>query len=348
MMKIVIDAMGGDHAPQAITEGVLAAQRDFKDCALLLVGREEAIRSSLASAGGSELPERVSIVNATEVITMEDDPAGAFRRKKDSSMTVGLNLVKSGEGDAFVSAGSTGALLSAATLILRRAKGIRRAAVAPVVPTGCDGAVLIDGGTNAECTPEYLAQFGLMGAAYARCVMGRENPRVGLLNIGAEAGKGDPLHKGAYELLSQLKERGALNFTGNVESREAVFGDVDVIVADGFSGNIFLKAMEGTAMFMNGMLKDVFQRSAGTKLGYLLVKDGLKEFKKKLDYREVGGSCILGISKPVVKAHGSSDARAIYCAIRQARSAVAGNVCQAIAEDVNRNAALNTVDEKDL
>ncbi len=335
MIKIVIDAMGGDNAPKAPVQGALAAQKDFGDCQLILVGREESVRAALAAEGVSELPERISIVNASEVISMEDDPANAFRKKKDSSMTVGLNLLKSGEGDAFVCAGSTGALLSAATLIVRRSKGIRRAAVAPVVPTGGDGAVLIDAGTNAECTAEYLVQFALMGAAYARCVMDKENPRVGLLNIGAEPGKGDPLHKEAYEKLSALKEQGVLNFTGNVESREAIFGDVDVIVSDGFSGNVFLKAMEGTAMFMNRMLKDVFRKGPGTKLGYLLVKDGLKEFKKKLDYREVGGSCILGINKPVVKAHGSSDARAIYCAIRQAHSAVAGNVCQAIADDVN-------------
>ncbi len=332
MIKIVIDAMGGDRAPQALVQGAIAAWRDFKDCELILVGQEEPVRAALAAEGVSEDAERISIANATQVITMEDDPANAFRRKRDSSMTVGLNLLKTGEGDAFVCAGSTGALLSAATLIVRRSKGIRRAAVAPVVPTGCGGAVLIDAGTNAECTPEYLVQFALMGAAYARCVLGRENPRVGLLNIGAEHGKGDQLRKEAYDKLTQLQ--GVLNFTGNVESREAIFGDVDVIVADGFSGNIFLKAMEGTAMFISGMLKDVFQRNTSAKLGYLLVKDGLKDFKKKLDYREVGGSCILGINKPVVKAHGSSDARAIYCAIRQARSAVAGNVCQAIADDM--------------
>jgi glycerol-3-phosphate acyltransferase PlsX len=334
-MKIVIDAMGGDNAPLAIAQGALAAQKDFhENCDLVLVGKEEELRKALAAEGVSQLPEGLSIVNAAEVITMEDDPANAFRKKKDSSMTVGLNLLKDGEGDAFVCAGSTGALLSAATLLVKRSKGIRRAAVAPVVPTGGNSAVLIDAGTNAECTPEYLVQFALMGAAYARCVLGRENPKVGLLNIGAEPGKGDPLHKEAYTLLTQLSDQGVLNFVGNVESREAVFGAVDVIVADGFSGNIFLKAVEGTAMMMNGMLKDVFTKSTGTKLGYLMVKGGLKEFKKKLDYREVGGSCILGIQKPVVKAHGSSDARAIYCAIRQARDAVAGSVCQVIADDV--------------
>jgi glycerol-3-phosphate acyltransferase PlsX len=334
-MKLVIDAMGGDNAPQAMVEGALAAHKDFSaDCELVLVGQEEQIRSALAAAGVTELPQGLSVVNATEVITMEDDPANAFRKKKDSSMTVGLELLKSGEGDGFICAGSTGALLSAATLLVRRSKGIRRAAVAPVIPAGNGGAVLIDAGTNAECTAEYLVQFALMGAAYARCVMGRENPTVGLLNIGAEPGKGDPLHKETYDKLEELKEQGVLNFTGNVESREAVFGQVDVIVADGFSGNIFLKAVEGTAMYMNGLLKDVFKKNTATKLGYLLTKGGLKEFKQKLDYREVGGSCILGIQKPVVKAHGSSDAWAIYCAIRQARSAVAGNVCQDIADTV--------------
>ncbi len=331
-MKLILDAMGGDDAPNAIVAGALAAQKDFPDCQLVLVGRQEEIRAALEKQKCKTLPERISIQDAREVIEMCDDPANAFRRKKDSSMTVGLNLLKSGQGDAFISAGSTGALLSAATLLVRRSKGIRRAAAAPVIPTGGGGAVLIDGGTNAECTPDYLVQFAFMGSVYARYVLGRENPRVGLLNIGAEAGKGDTLRQETYARLTRLSEEGQLNFVGNVESREAIFGEADVIVADGFSGNILLKAMEGTAMFISKMLKDAFTASAKSKLGYLMVKDGIQQMKKVMDYREVGGSCILGIQKPVIKAHGSSDAKAIYYAIRQAHDAVAANVCGIIAD----------------
>ncbi len=331
-MKLILDAMGGDDAPNAIVEGALAAQKDFADCELVLVGRQEDILAAMRKQGCKTPPERITIQDAREVIEMCDDPANAFRRKKDSSMTVGLNLVKSGQGDAFISAGSTGALLSAATLLVRRSPGIRRAAAAPVIPTGGGHAVLIDGGTNAECTPEYLVQFAIMGSVYAQYVLGRENPRIGLLNIGSEEGKGDTLRQETYTQLTALSEQGKLNFVGNVEAREAVFGEADVIVADGFSGNILLKTMEGTAMYFSKMLKEIFSASARTKLGYLMVKDGLAELKKTMDYREVGGSCILGIQKPVIKAHGSSDGKAIYYAIRQAHDAVAANVCGIIAE----------------
>lgn len=331
-MKLILDAMGGDDAPNAIVEGAIAAHRDFDDCELVLVGRQEAVQAAFEQNKCKALPERVSILDAREVIEMTDDPANAFRRKKDSSMTVGLNLLKAGQGDAFISAGSTGALLSASTLLVRRARGIRRAAVAPVIPTGCGGSVLIDGGTNAECTPEYLVQFAFMGSVYAQYILGREKPRVGLLNIGAEPGKGDTLRQETYALLTKLAEEGSLNFVGNVESREAVFGQADVIVADGFSGNILLKAMEGTAMYFTKLLKEAFQSSTKAKLGYLLSKGGMSDMKRIMDYREVGGSCILGIQKPIIKAHGASDGKAIYYAIRQARSAVACNVCGIIAD----------------
>ena len=333
-MKLVLDAMGGDDAPNVIVQGAIAAQRDFADCELILVGREAEIQAAFEKNGCPALPERIVIRNASEVIEMCDDPANAFRRKKDSSMTVGLNMLKTGEGDAFISAGSTGALLSAATLLVRRSKGVRRAAVAPVVPTLKGGAVLIDAGTNAECTSEYLVQFAFMGSFYAQYVLGRKNPSVGLLNIGSEPGKGDTLRQETYEILSQLGQEGKLNFAGNIESREAVYGAVDVLVADGFSGNVFLKTMEGVSMAFSDMLNEMYRKNIGTKIAYLLTKDGIRDIKKMMDYREVGGSCILGIRKPVIKAHGSSDQLAIYCAIRQARSAVSAGVCDIIADHI--------------
>lgn len=340
-MKIVLDAMGGDDAPNAIVQGAIAAQKDFEDCELILVGKQEEIQAAFQKNNCNTLPERISIVDAREVIEMTDDPTYAFRRKKDSSMTVGLNLLKSGNGDAFISAGSSGALISAATLMIHRCKGIRRAAVAPVVPAINGNYVLIDGGTNAECTPEYLVQFAYMGSFYAQYLMGKENPTVGLLNIGSEPGKGDPLHQEAYKELAEIGKRGDINFVGNVESREASYGNVDVVVADGFSGNIYLKAVEGISSCFSEELKKIYMHSPASQLGYLFAKGGLDNLKKLLDYREVGGSCILGVQKPVLKAHGSSDEKAIYGAIRQARTAVSSGVCNIIADQ-----ALKLLQEK--
>ena len=217
--------------------------------------------------------------------------------------SVGLNLLKSGAGDAFVSAGSTGALLSAATLLVKRIKGIRRAALAPVVPTGNGGAVLIDCGANAECPPEYLLQFAYMGSYYAEHVLGRPEPKVGLLNIGAEPSKVTTLQTTVYPMLQEAAKAGRINFVGNVEAREAVEGSVDVIVSDGYSGNIFLKTMEGTGLFLAREIKKMFMKSLLTKLAAVMVSGGLKQFKKMMDSSEVGGTALLGISKPVIKAH---------------------------------------------
>ncbi len=231
-MKIIVDAMGGDNAPQAPVLGAIQANREY-GVGITLVGRGEDILKVLEDNGIRDLPAGVEITHAGEVVEMCDDPANAFRKKKDSSLTVGLNLLKEGEGDAFVSAGSTGALLAGATLVTKRIKGIRRAALAPVIPTGNGGAVLIDCGANAECPPEYLLQFAYMGSYYAGQALGRENPKVGLLNIGAEPSKGTGLQTSVYPLLQEAGEKGRIHFVGNVEAREAVEGAVDVIVADG-------------------------------------------------------------------------------------------------------------------
>lgn len=332
-MRILVDAMGGDHAPREIVRGALAAVAE-QDVQVVLVGRGAEILKVLADDGITDLPHGVEITNAEQVVTMEDNAATAFKDKRDSSLTVGLTLLKEGGGDAFVSAGSTGALLAGATLLVRRIKGIRRAALAPVIPTGGGGAVLIDCGATAEATPEYLLQFAYMGAYYAERVLSRPAPRVGLLNIGAEPGKGTELQQQTHALLTAACEAGRLNFVGNVEAHTAMAGGVDVIVADGYAGNIFLKTMEGTGKLMAGELKKMFLKNIATKLAAGLVSGGLREFKKIMDAGEVGGTALLGISKPVIKAHGSSDARAIKNAIRQAARVASSGINEDIAAHI--------------
>ena len=332
-MKIIVDAMGGDNAPASNVRGALRAVKEL-GAEVILVGRGEDILAVLAEDGIKELPAGIEIAHASEVVEICDNPATAFKEKKDSSLTVGLNLLKEGKGDAFVSAGSTGALLSAATLLVKRVKGIRRAAMCPVVPTAKGGALLIDCGATAECTPEYLLQFAFMGSYYAERVMGRPEPRVGLLNIGAEESKGTDLQRETWKLLKKADAEGRINFAGNVEGKEAVLGAVDVIVTDGYSGNIFLKTMEGAGSFLAGELKKMFMKSITTKLAALLVKDGIRDFKRMMDSREVGGTALVGISKPVIKAHGSSDAYAIRNAIRQAMQFAASGIIDDITENV--------------
>ena len=289
-MRILVDAMGGDNAPDQIALGAIQAAKDF-GCETVLVGRGEAILQALKDQGIETLPKGVEIANADDVVDMHDDPATVVKKKKDSSMVVGLTMLKEGGGDAFVSAGSTGALLSAATLIVRRVKGIRRAAMGPQIPTKTGReCVLIDCGATADCTPEFLLQFAFMGSYYAEKVLGIENPRVALLNIGAEDSKGGELQKAVYPLLKQAGEAGKINFTGNIEARDVPLGGADVVVSDGFSGNILLKGIEGTALFMASMMKDMFKKNLLTKLAALLCMDGVKAFKKKMDYRETGGS----------------------------------------------------------
>ena len=331
-MKIVIDAMGGDFAPLAPVKGALLARERYPGVELVLAGREEAILGALREAGRDAPPEGITIRGATEVVEIADDPATAFKRKPDSSLTVGLRMVADGEADGFVSAGSTGALLAGATLVVKRIRGVRRAALAPTIPTAAGRAVLLDCGANAECTAEYLLQFAYLGSRYASRVLGVEKPRVGLLNIGAEEEKGDALRREAYQKLAEAGKNGELNFTGNVEAKEALLGQCDVIVADGFSGNVMLKTVEGAGKLMSGMLKDMLLKGVGTKLAALLLKGELKEFKRTLDPNEVGGTALLGIAKPVVKAHGSSNdaafCNAVHQAVEVARSGIADDIAR--------------------
>ena len=317
-MKIIVDAMGGDNAPQAIVQGALDAHKQH-GVDILLVGRAADVLRAVEACGEKTLPAGVEIHNATQVVEIADDPAFAFKQKKDSSLTVGLNLLKAGEGDAFVSAGSTGALLSGATLLVKRIRGIRRAAMGPVIPTFGGRAVLCDCGANAECTPEYLLQFAYLGNYYAKRVLGVEKPRVALLNIGAEEEKGDTLRHETYALLQAASEAGRLRFTGNIEASDVMMGGADVVVADGFTGNVMLKSLEGTGKFLLKELKKMFLSSTKTKLAAALVKSDMADMKKLLDPSEIGGTPFLGISKPVIKAHGSSDARAICNAVLRAK-----------------------------
>ena len=316
-MKIIVDAMGGDNAPLEIVKGALNAQKRF-GVDIVLTGDEDAIRRAARACGVDALPDSVTVVPTAETVEMCDDPSTVFRRKKNTSMGVGLTMLREGQGDALVSAGSTGALLTGATLITKRIRGIRRAAMAPVIPTTTGSAVLIDCGANAECTPEYLLQFAYLGNFYAKRVLGVAEPRVGLLNIGSEDSKGTALQKETLALLKKADADGHLRFIGNIEAKEAIKGGCDVIVCDGFSGNVLLKTMEGVGSFAGTALKNIFKKNLLTKLAAALVLPGLNDFKAKLDPNKVGGTAFIGIAKPVIKAHGASNAEAIENAVGQA------------------------------
>lgn len=331
-MQFLIDAMGGDNAPGEIVRGAVEASKEFH-VDVALIGREAEIRTCLNEIGAAP-SEHIAIVDAPDVITMEDEPSTAVRKKPQSSMAVALQMLHRGEGDAVISAGSTGALLSGATLTVRRIRGIRRACFGPVIPNGGNGTLLIDCGANVECTAEYLLQFAYMGKYYSEELLGCKNARVGLLNIGAEETKGTELQKQTYALLRAAHEAGRLNFVGNVEARDVFSGDVDVLVCDGFSGNVLLKGIEGTAMMLMKRLKEIFYKSTANKLAAAVLKKDVYALKSLLDPSEVGGTALLGISKPVIKAHGSSDARAIRSAVRQAITFIDSDVIGSIEKNV--------------
>lgn len=328
-MKIIVDAFGGDNAPGEIVKGAMRA-KDELGVDIILVGREKEVRECLGNRA-----DEVDIINAEEVITMDDDPSTATRRKKDSSMAVALKLLAEDKGDAVVSAGSTGALLTGATLTVKRIRGIRRAALAPVLPAGKHGVMLIDCGANVECTPEYLLQFAYMASFYAGRIMNCENPRVGLLNVGTEDTKGGELQHKTFELLKEAGEEGRINFIGNIEGTTVFSGDVDVVVTDGFTGNVLLKTTEGVIKFMMKSLKGVFYKNLLNKLGAAVMKKDLSIMKKSLDVNEIGGTALIGISKPVIKAHGSSNADAFFASIRQAVNFVNSGVIADIEKNID-------------
>ena len=327
-MKIILDAMGGDNAPAEILKGAVAATAAWPDVEILAVGDAEKI-AACVKENAIEM-KNIEIVNATEVIEMCDEPAKAVRAKKDSSMVVGLRMLAEGKGDAFVSAGSTGALHVGASLIVRTVKGVKRPALATVIP-GKTPFLLLDCGANVECRASMLEAFGVMGSVYMNKVMGLEQPRVALVNNGAEESKGTPTYVEAHQLLKNNK---AIHFVGNIEPRDTPAGHADVVVADGFTGNVVLKLTEGLAKYFGSKLKEMFKKSLGTKVGYLLLKGGVADFKKSMDADEYGGAPLLGTRRPVIKAHGSSNARAIQNAIRQARLCVENDLCGVMAESL--------------
>ncbi len=324
-MKIIVDGFGGDNAPLAVLEGCAAAVREY-GVELIVTGDETKIRQCAAEHQISL--EQIEIVHAPDVISMHDDPVSLLKAKSESSMAVAFKLLKEGRGDAFVSGGSTGAIVVGANFIVKRLKGIKRAGLATVIPTinGCY--LLMDAGANLDCKPETLQYFGIMGSIYMNKVMGVQNPKVGLINVGTEDTKGGELQKEAYALLQQSP----INFTGNVEARAIPAGEVDVAVADGFTGNIVLKLTEGLGSMFSKKIKGMF--TGAGKLAALLLMGKIKDFKKSMDYTEYGGAPLLGTAMPVIKAHGSSNGYAFKNAIRQARDFVQGGVNDAIRDAI--------------
>ncbi|MEG2595476.1 MAG: phosphate acyltransferase PlsX [Ruthenibacterium sp.] len=332
-MNIIIDAMGGDNAPAEILKGAADAVREY-GVSIIAVGNEQAIQDA-ASEENIDMTG-IRIVNAMETISMCDEPTAAIRGKKDSSMVVGLRLLTAGEGDAFVSAGSTGALLAGATLIVKRLKGVKRPAIGTVIPGSSQPYLLLDAGANVECRPEMLDAFATMGSVYMEKAMGIQNPSVALVNNGAEESKGTPLYVAAHQL---LKANAHIRFVGNIEPKDVPKGDVNVVVCDGFTGNVILKLIEGTGKMLVHEIKKVFMKNAVSKLAYLMVKSGMKDFKGKLDADEHGGALMMGVCKPVIKAHGSSGAKAFKNAIRQAKNCVESHVVETMRDNLAAAAA---------
>lgn len=326
-MRIAIDAMGGDHAPQATVEGALTAAREWNDVELVLVGHSEKLEPLL-----KDKPANLSVHHAEDVILADDEPVKAVRRKKDASMVVAGTLVKQKQADAMISAGNTGALMATGLLVVGRIRGIERPALAPMIPTmDGTGVLALDLGANMDSSATNLLQYAIMGSVYRSKVHGLAKPRVGLLNVGTEEMKGNELTKAAYPLLAEAP----IHFVGNVEARDVLNGNCDVLVCDGFVGNILLKSLEGAAGAIFSAIKEEFTRSFTTKLAAAVLKPGLTQFKKKLDYTEHGGAPLLGIDGLVLKSHGSSDANAIKNAVRQARMALQNDLVASISSEIS-------------
>ena len=320
-MTIILDAMGGDNAPDAALKGAVRAAKEI-DSNIILVGNEEILLQRIKELFGKDsvkdLSEKLSIHNATEEIVMEDIPTEAIKHKKDSSMVVGFNMLKEDEGDVFISAGNSGALLTGATLIVGRIKGIDRPAIAPMLPAYKKGLMLIDAGANTNCKPMNLVQFAQMATIYLRNNYGIENPAIGLLNIGTEPTKGNELIKETYQILTEHGKELGVNFVGNIEGRDAFSGKIDAILTDGFTGNVFLKTVEGFGKLVKRNLTESLKKNVFSMIATLPALRGIKRFSKTMDYKEYGGALFLGVKKPVVKAHGSSDEYLFYFTIKQA------------------------------
>ena len=334
-MNILLDAMGGDNAPDANIKGAVKAINQIK-AEVTLVGKEDVIRNKIKEFYGKEIEEispRLKIRNATETIEMEDQPTVAIKHKKDSSMVVGFNMLKSGEGDVFISAGNSGALLAGATLLVGRIKGIDRPALAGILPAYKSQLLLIDAGSNTNCKPINLLQFAQMSTIYLRNTFGIEKPAIGLLNIGTEETKGNELVKESYKLLKEKSEELNINFVGNVEGRDAFSGKIDAIVTDGFTGNVFLKTTEGLGKFVKRTLTESLTQNLISKICTIPCLPAINRFKKTMDYKTYGGALFLGVKKPVVKAHGSSDERLFEYTIKQAEKFVENKAVDKMIEE---------------
>ncbi|MEW8972272.1 phosphate acyltransferase PlsX [Mesobacillus jeotgali] len=326
-MRLAVDAMGGDNAPREIVLGAMKAIEKYNDIHIVLVGDEKKIREHLTT------DERIEILHTEEVILGTDEPVRAVRRKKTASMVLAAQQVADGNADACISAGNTGALMAAGLFVVGRIEGIERPALAPTLPTiGGEGFLLLDVGANADAKPEHLVQYAIMGSIYSEKARGIANPRVGLLNIGTEEKKGNELVRNTFELLKDAD----INFIGNVESRDLLEGAADVVVADGFTGNMVLKTIEGTAMSVFKMLKSALTSSFKSKMAAAVLKPDLTVLKNKMDYTEYGGAGLFGLKAPVIKAHGSSDANAVFNSIRQAREMVEKDVSGTIKSAIEK------------
>ena len=337
-MKIVLDAMGGDNAPDANIKGAVNAINKIK-AEVILVGKEEIIREKVKEFYGKEIEEisdRLKIRNATETIEMEDTPTLAIKHKKDSSMVVGFKMLKEDEGDVFISAGNSGALLTGATLIVGRIKGIDRPALAGILPAYKSQLLLIDSGSNTNCKPINLLQFAQMASIYLKNTFGIEKPAIGLLNIGTEETKGNELVRESYKLLKEKSEELNINFVGNVEGRDAFSGDIHAIVTDGFTGNVFLKAVEGLGKFVKRSLTESLTKNILSTIAAIPALPGIKRFTKTMDYKSYGGALFLGVKKPVVKAHGSSDALLFEYTIIQAEKFVENKAVEKMTEEFEK------------
>ena len=337
-MKILLDVMGGDYAPDEMIKGAVEAADGLESEKIILIGNEKTIKEKVKEIYGkedvSDVNHKLVIKNATEVITNEESPTEAIKHKKDASMVVGFQMLKDGEGDVLVSAGSTGAFMAGGLLKVGRIKGIDRPALCPMLPTyDGKGFMLIDSGANTNCRPTNLLQFAEMGSIYMKQVFGRENPKIGLLNIGAEEGKGNDLLKESYV---RLQEDSKVDFYGNIEGRYIFDGDVDVVVTDGLTGNVTLKTIEGMGATVNKMLKEELFKNPWTKFLSLLLKPALKSFKKRMDYSEYGGALLLGINKPMVKCHGSAKAKLVKITLKQAEDFAKNKVVETIKENIDK------------
>lgn len=343
-MKIIVDAMGGDLAPKVNVDGAIDALREYRDMEIALVGPQELVAQTVSAYADqdalSAVRERLCIVDAPEVISPQEHPVMALRRKKNSTFCVGMDMVRSEQAQAFVSAGSTGALMAGAMFKIGRIKGVARPALATLLPVPNRPLLLVDAGANVDCKPEWIVQFALMGSVYMRRVMQVDDPKVGLVNIGVEAAKGNEQAQKAYEMMSRSQP---FTFCGNIEPRDTLSGLCDVLAADGFIGNVLLKNTEGVIGALFSMLKGGLLGSAKGKLAALLAKDTFRQLKQSFDATEIGGAPLLGVQGAVIKAHGNSNARAIFCAIRQARRMIEGNVVKLIREEI---ACLSTEDDE--